>query len=163
MTSPFRNDTEYHGRDLIDYLWLLKYPTHQCVTMRFLWSPSCRLISMMTSSNGNTFRVTGPLCGEFPTQRPVTRSFDVFFDPRLNKRLSKQSWGWWFETPSGSLWRHCNVHQKHRFDYLANNHLKSICFIWKHLHFPTDIWYGVRRLLYNTQSLNETPAMLQTK
>ena len=27
---------------------------------------------------------------------------------RLNKRLSKQSWGWWFETPSRSLWRHCN-------------------------------------------------------
>ena len=33
-------------------------------------------------------------------QRPVTRSFDVFFDLRLNKRLRKQSWGWWFETPS---------------------------------------------------------------
>ena len=47
--------------------------------------------------------------GEFPTQRPVTRSFDVFFDLRLDKRLSKQPWGWWFETPSLSLWRHCNV------------------------------------------------------
>ena len=34
--------------------------------------------------------------GEFPTQRPVTRSFDVFFDLRLDKRLSKQPWGWWF-------------------------------------------------------------------
>ena len=42
--------------------------------------------------------------GEFPAQRPVTRSFDVFFDLRLNKRLSKQSRGWWFETPSRSLW-----------------------------------------------------------
>ena len=41
-------------------------------------------------------------------QRPLTRSFDVFFDVRLNKRLSKQSWVWWFETPSRSLWRHCN-------------------------------------------------------
>ena len=30
-----------------------------------------------------------PVPGEFPTQRPVTRSFDVFFDLRLNKRLSK--------------------------------------------------------------------------
>ena len=46
--------------------------------------------------------------GEFPTQRPVTRSFDVFFDLRLNKRLSKQSWDWWFETLSRPLWRHCN-------------------------------------------------------
>ena len=68
----------------------------------------------MTSSNGNIFRVTGPLCGEFtgpgefPTQRPVTRSFDVFFDLRLNNRLSKHSWGWWFETLSWSLWRHHN-------------------------------------------------------
>ena len=39
---------------------------------------------------------------------PVTRSFDVFFDLRPNKRLSKQSWGWWFEMLSCSLWRHCN-------------------------------------------------------
>ena len=80
-----------------------------------LWVPGygCQC-SMMTSSNGDILRVTGPLCGEFtgpgefPTQRPVTRGFDVFFDLRLNKRLSKQSWGWWFETLSSSLWRHRN-------------------------------------------------------
>ena len=54
-------------------------------------------VIMMTSSNGNIFRITGHLCGEFngpgefPTQRPVTRSFDVFFDLRLNKQLSKNS------------------------------------------------------------------------
>ena len=39
---------------------------------------------------------------------PVTRSFDVYFDLRPDKRLSKQSWGWWFETLSHSLWRHRN-------------------------------------------------------
>ena len=50
-----------------------------------------------------------PVPGEFPAQRPVMRSFDVFFDLRPNKRLSKQSWCWWFETPSRPLWRHCNV------------------------------------------------------
>ena len=50
-----------------------------------------------------------PVPGEFPAQRPVTRSFDVFFDLRLNKWLSKQSWGWWLETLSRPLWRHCNV------------------------------------------------------
>ena len=27
----------------------------------------------------------------------------------LNNRLSKKSWGWWLETPSRSLWRHCNA------------------------------------------------------
>ena len=52
-----------------------------------------------------------PVPGEFPSQRPVTRSFDVFFDLRLNKRLSKQWWGWWFETPSCPLWRHRNGKQ----------------------------------------------------
>ena len=69
---------------------------------------------MMTSSNGK-ISVLLALCvgnsavtGEFPSQRPVTRNFDVFFDLRLNKRLNKQSWGWWFETPSHSLWRHRN-------------------------------------------------------
>ena len=50
-----------------------------------------------------------PVTGEFPSQRLVTRSFGAFFDVRLNKRLNKQSWGWRFETPSCSLWRHCNV------------------------------------------------------
>ena len=50
-----------------------------------------------------------PVTGEFPSQRPVTESFDGFFDLRLYKGFSKQSWSWWFETPSHPLWRHCNV------------------------------------------------------
>ena len=62
----------------------------------------------MKSSNGAAFRVTGHLCGELPAQRPVTQSFDFFFDLRLNKRLSKQSWGWLFETLSCPLWRQCD-------------------------------------------------------
>ena len=49
-----------------------------------------------------------PVPGELSTQRPVTQSFDVFFDLSLNKRLSRQLNGWWFETPSCSLWRHSN-------------------------------------------------------
>ena len=83
-----------------------------CVLMLWLYH-QCFLIHIMTSSNGNIFRVAGPLCGEFtgpgefPAQRPVTRSFDFFFDLRPNKRLSKQPWGWWFETPSWLLWRQC--------------------------------------------------------
>ena len=69
---------------------------------------------MMTSSNGNIFRITGPLCGEFTGHRwiPLTKASDAelwcFLWSRLNKRLSKQSWDWWVETPSRSLWRHCN-------------------------------------------------------
>ena len=58
-----------------------------------------------------------PVTGEFSSQRPVTGSFDVFLDLRLSKRLSTQSRRHWFETPSRTLWRHCNEifwsHQKH--------------------------------------------------
>ena len=72
--------------------------------------------TMKTSSNGNIFRVTGHLCEEFTgyrlPQRPVTWSFEVFFDLRRNERLSKQSFGWWFETPLRPLWRHRNAHDK---------------------------------------------------
>ena len=92
---------------------------------------NCIFTVMMTSSNGNIFHVTGHLCGEFtgpgefPAQRPVTRSFDVFFDLCLNKRLSKQSWGWWFETQSGSLWRQCNGH--HNEHQGISNHWQLNC------------------------------------
>ena len=98
----------------------------------------------MTSLNGSIFRVTVYLCGEFTghrwipppppppppphthththTQRPVTRSLDVFFDLRLNKRLSKQWWGWWFETPS----RHYDVTAM-KYDVITK-HSKAKCF-----------------------------------
>ena len=67
-----------------------------------------------------------PVTGEFHVKRPVTRSFDVFFDLRLNKQLSKQSWCWWFETPSRSLWRQCNdslphSHKQTQFSRLFEN------------------------------------------
>ena len=62
-----------------------------------------------------------PVTGEFPAQRPVTRRFDVFFAQHLNKRLDKQSWGWWFETPSRPLWRHNNGFGLHGLD--------GICYI----------------------------------
>ena len=82
----------------------------------------------MTSSDGNFFRVTGlcagnsPVTAEFPAQRPVMQSCEIFVDLRLNKRLSKL-WSWWFEMPLPSLWRHCNAawqnraadHQQPRF------------------------------------------------
>ena len=70
-----------------------------------------KCVSMMTWLNGNIFRITGTIWGEstgwFPLQRSVTRSFDVFFDLRLNKWLSKQPRCRWFETSLCSLWRHC--------------------------------------------------------
>ena len=50
-----------------------------------------------------------PVAGELPSQRPVTRSFGVFFDLYLDKRLTNQSIRRWFETPSCSLWRYWNA------------------------------------------------------
>ena len=71
---------------------------------------------VMMTHQMDTFSVLLVLCagnspvnGEFPSQSPVTRSFDVFFDLGLNKRLSKQSRRRWFEAPLRSLWSHCNV------------------------------------------------------
>ena len=69
---------------------------------------------MMASSNWNISALlafgTGnsPVTGEFPSQRPETRSFDVFFDLRLNRQFSKQLRRKWFETLLRSLWWHCN-------------------------------------------------------
>ena len=109
------------------------------------WWPVC--VSMMTSSNGNIFRVTGPMCGEFtgpgefPAQWPVTRSFDVFFDLRLNKRLSKQPWGWWFETPAWSLWRHRN----------AERHLRGSFYQQGLSLIPTWI-KSVMKLIFHSQT-----------
>ena len=97
----------------------------------------------MTSSDGNIFRVTGLLCreftGEFPTQRQVTWSFDVFFDVCLNERLSKQPCGWRFETPSHSLWRHSN--ETERTEMIVSNYLVycPISITWVKSHLGWDL------------------------
>ena len=70
-----------------------------------LWRHQMKTFSAsMTFCAGNSL-----VTSEFPSQRPVTLSFDIFFDLRLNKRLNERTWGWWFETPSCSLCRHCIV------------------------------------------------------
>ena len=113
----------------------------------------------MTSSNGNIFRVTGLLCGDFhrspvnsPQKRSMTRGFDVFFDLRLNKRLSKQRWDWWLETSSRPLWRHCNVllklDQSHAsvpdgYDFSRHllNHTKMMIFvISRRIYCAYNMW-----------------------
>ena len=117
---------------------------------------------MMTSSNGTFSGLlafcagNSPVTGEFPSQRPVTRSFDVFFDLCLNKRLSKQSRDWWFEMPSGSLWRNCNGSSEASvFHVNVLYHLPkgiglvcSICDIWCHCRGGTNLQINYR--LHNT-------------
>ena len=82
---------------LLNKEWILSWWRHQMETF----------FALLAICAGNS-----PVPGELPTQTPVTRSFDVFFDLRLNRRLSKQWWGWWFETLSRPLWRHRNVCEK---------------------------------------------------
>ena len=102
-----------------------RYTRIVTVWNRLIWNGTPKRVSsktkqcfsdfcMMTSSN-ETFSALLALCegnppvtGGFPSPRPVTRSFDVFFDLRLNKQLSKQSSRWWFETQSRPLWCHSN-------------------------------------------------------
>ena len=81
------------------------FRAYPCFFQRSWWRHQMETFSaLLAICAGNS-----PVSGEFPAQRPVTRGFDVFFDLCLNKRLSKQSWGWWLETQSCSLWRHSNV------------------------------------------------------
>ena len=86
-----------------------------------------------------------PVNSEFPAQRPVTRSFDVFFDLRPNKRSSKQSRGWWFEASLRSLWRHCSDICK--------------CLIWSIQSYnqPISIICHAERFTFvgNTNTLNQ--------
>ena len=92
---------------------------------------------MVTSSNGNIFHVTDHLCGEFTGHRwiPGThkgqwRGVLMFF---FYLQLSKQSWGWWFETSSHPLWRQCNVvHRDGILNYYTD-------FIWA---FLTGLYMG---------------------
>ena len=104
---------------------------------------------MMTSSDGNIFRVTGlysgnsPVTGEFPAQRPVMQSFDVFYDLRLNQQSSKQWRRRWFETSSCPLWRHCNVGRRKLHSWC-----RGVFCTWDHLwiYNPTKahIWRSER-------------------
>ena len=69
-----------------------------------------------------------PVPSEFPTQRPVTRSFGVFFDQRLNKLLNKQSSGWWFETLPRPLSRHSNAEIVEAIDrIITGTHCIMLC------------------------------------
>ena len=117
------------------------------IIVKQIWSVPTQTnwsFNMMTSSNGNIFRVTGlcagnsPVTGKFPTQRPVTRSFDVFFDLLLDKRLSKQSWGWWFETPSCPLWRYFNDPTNLIASDLRRHYAPCNGDIWRQLMFKDN-------------------------
>ena len=121
---------------------------------------------MMTSLNENISALlaicagNSPVTGELPAQRPVTRSFDVFFDLSLNKQFSKQSWCWWFETSSCPLWRHCNVFNPwsaHIFGMggclliISHSSLSTVPLDWRQWPFN---WQTFRRIVITDMSAN---------
>ena len=130
----------YYDQTLIPHMFLITWWRHQTE----IFSESLALCA------GNS-----PLTGEFPSQRPVTRSFGVFFYLRPNKQLSKQSWCWWFETPSCPLWRLCNeiyvlilfpciihhsFHVPIRVRHYFLQHPADIEYRWEHRQVPlTDL------------------------
>ena len=92
-------------RFLLIYTWC-RFVIFVTVIRRAWWRHQMETLStLLAICAGNS-----PVTDELPTQRPVTRSFDVFFYLRLNKRLHKQWWGWWFGMPSRPLCLHCKGH-----------------------------------------------------
>ena len=87
-------------------------PFDECLVPFCAGVPKVFKITTNGATSDDTFIfcvVNSPVTGEFSSQGPVMRSFGVFYVLRLNKRLSKRSKRRWFEAPSRSLWRHCNV------------------------------------------------------
>ena len=108
VTSHFHTQLLYRWLSTnlhVPQCWLTPWWQHQMETFSALLARCVR---------------NSPVTGEFPAQSPVALSFDVFFDLRLNKRLGKQSWGWWFETPLCSLWRHCNALRRRQMSVMAS-------------------------------------------
>ena len=79
-----------------------------------MWHNSCALVYIIRYIlhddviKLNIFCLTGPLCGKLTRHRWITLTKASEAELCLNKRLSKQSRRRWLETPSRSLWRHCN-------------------------------------------------------
>ena len=128
---------------IVEFMLLLKristrppYLGDKFVYSNALWRHQMETFSALLSlCAGNS-----PVPGEYPAQRPVTQSFDVFVYLRLNKHVSKQSWGWWFEISSRPLWRHCNenplIFMKYKSIAAYPSHISLVCSVW----LPIQFW-----------------------
>ena len=121
------------------------FQTEICTRVHTRWRHQMETFSALL----DIYAGNSPVTGEFPAQSPVMRSFDVFFDLCLNKRLSKQSWAWWFGTPSRPLCRHYNekinngiiVYIRFTFwnwDYYVANFINHVSFTSER-----PLWYAV--------------------
>ena len=112
------------------------YIAASCVQVkRYSWWRHQTFSALLDLCEGNS-----PVTGEFSSQRPMTLSFDIFFDLRPNKRLSKPSRHQLFETPSRSLWRHCNVHSDVQNSPLIVIYNDSWCTRYNIFPSLSDLW-----------------------
>ena len=145
------NYTISNFKAYIDLLWIFM---NKCIKRstqsKLWWDHQIETYSvLLVLCAGNS-----PVTGEFPAQRPVTRSFDVFFDLHLNKRLSKQSWGWWFVMPSRSLWSLCN-------DWLLS--IWHVLFFMQCLHYHSDSKADHVVILYIISSHDNTSPNINSR
>ena len=141
---PHSNFLAYSDASLSIFTKAIQYPLirHNASAM-FLSTHQETFSKLLALCARNT-----PVIGEFPSQRTVTRSFDIFFDLHLNKQLNKQPWGWWFETPSRPLWRHCKdmalFKSRYTSDYIhpiiSQGIRRSICRAHNLLFL---LWFGI--------------------
>ena len=116
----FHNLTNWWSRVQTIHQYFIKLPSYLQTWYNGLkeistWRHQIETLSALVAlCEGNP-----PVTGGFPSQRPVTRGFDVFFGLCLNKRLTKQSRRRWFETPPRSLWRHRNELSVGRYGNLS--------------------------------------------
>ena len=156
------------NKTLFQIIYSQRKQVRVCHSRSCYWWPDwISLATMTTSSNGIVFRVTGPLWGEFtghrwfPLKKPVTRSFDVFFEMRLNKRWSKPSRRQWFETPSCLSWRQCNGYggQFGSRVWTKETHFShnlSVQIVgWATSHDLNQLWTSTPTRIYASPSLNE--------
>ena len=104
------------------------------------WRHQMEIFSALLALCAGNSSVTG----EFPAQRPVTRNFGAFFDLHLNKRLHKQSWGWWFETKLCPLWRHRNdyiLDARHKFLHLIGNICLGVRDLGVYIYVCVPKWF----------------------
>ena len=120
-------------------------PSFRDASLALVWS------SHDDASIGNIFHVTGALCREFSGHRwiPLIKASDMelwcIFDLRLNELLGKQSRRWWFDMPSCSLWRHCNVTDPVLMKWpwmIWVMHLQKVKSI---IHYPNGLYFVVAR------------------
>ena len=102
----------------------LRSPILQKWQQSFDWLPLQYI--KMTLSNGNIFRVTGPLLGEFTGHWWIllTKASDAelwCFLWSTPEKIIKQSRRRWFETPLHLIWRRCSAKKRNMFNVLRHN------------------------------------------